>query len=62
MINDNPAADGEEPWSQAFEVADGRGFEVAEKGVLHGVARGLQVTGVLAGEGEQGSLVAVEKV
>ncbi len=62
MIQDDPAADGEEPGSQTLEFACGRGFEVAEKGVLHGIARSLQVTGVLAGEGEQGSLVAVEKV
>jgi len=62
VVNDDPAADGEEPGGEALEFACRRGFEVAEKGVLHGIARGLQVTGVMAGEGEQRALVAVEKV
>ena len=62
MVNDDPAADGEEPGGEALEFACRRVFEVAEKGVLHGIARGLQVTGVMAGEGEQRALEAVEKV
>jgi len=61
VVNDDPAADGEEPWGEALKFAGGRGFEVAEKSVLHGIARGLQVTGVMAGEGEQRALEAVEK-
>ena len=62
MVNDDPAADGEEPRGETLEFACGRVFEVAEESVLHGIARGFQVTGVMAGEGEQRALEAVEKV
>ena len=61
MIDDDTAADGEEPRGEAFQLAGGPVPEIPEKSVLHRVTRGFGISRMVPRESKERALVAIEQ-
>lgn len=61
MIDDAAPADGEEPRSEALEIACGPVPEVTKESVLHRVTRGFRFACMMPREGKQRTFIAVEQ-